>query len=101
MYLHRRPDMGVAMAAGGQVLVPTLAGYYWMAGLSDGISDAGTAAHAEPPAGMTPMLAGLARSNIDDGAASLRAARNAGVKIAVGSDVSLGTGPGEGGRQAG
>jgi imidazolonepropionase-like amidohydrolase len=41
---------------------------------------------------MTPMLTGLARNNIDDGAGSLRAARDAGVKIAVGSDVSLGTG---------
>jgi Imidazolonepropionase and related amidohydrolases len=41
---------------------------------------------------MTPMLAGLARRNIDEGAATLRAARDAGVKIALGSDVSLGTG---------
>src|ERR1700752_4231914 len=80
------------MAACGQVLVPTLAGYYWMAGLSDGISGAGIAAHAEPPAEMTPMLAALARGNIDDGAASLRVAREAGGKIAAGSDVSLGTG---------
>jgi imidazolonepropionase-like amidohydrolase len=41
---------------------------------------------------MTPMLAGLARRNVDEGAATLRAARDAGVKIALGSDVSLGTG---------
>jgi imidazolonepropionase-like amidohydrolase len=92
MYLHRRPDLLAAMAARGQVLVPTLAGYYWMAGVSDGISGAGTAAHAEPPAEMAPMLADLARGNIDDGAASMRVAREAGVKIAAGSDVSLGTG---------
>jgi imidazolonepropionase-like amidohydrolase len=92
MYLHQRPDLLEAMAARGQVLVPTLAGYYWMAGLDETSPGAGTAAHAEAPAGMTPMLADLARSNIDDGAASLRAARDAGVKIAVGSDVSLGTG---------
>jgi imidazolonepropionase-like amidohydrolase len=92
MYLHQRPDLLEAMAARGQVLVPTLAGYYWMAGPGDGASGADAAAHAEPPAEMTPMLAGLARSNIEDGAASLRAARDAGVKIAVGSDVSLGTG---------
>jgi imidazolonepropionase-like amidohydrolase len=90
--LHQRPDLLEAMAARGQVLVPTLAGYYWMAGLDETSPGAGTAAHAEAPAGMTPMLADLARSNIDDGAASLRAARDAGVKIAVGSDVSLGTG---------
>jgi imidazolonepropionase-like amidohydrolase len=92
MYLHQRPDLLEAMAARGQVLVPTLAGYYWMAGPGDGVSGADAAAHAEPPAEMTPMLAGLARSNIEDGAASLQAARAAGVKIAVGSDVSLGTG---------
>jgi len=88
MYLHRRPDLLAVMAENGQVLVPTLSGYYWMAGLGD----AGAGAWAEGAAEMTPMLAGLARRNIDEGAATLRAARNAGVKIALGSDVSLGTG---------
>jgi imidazolonepropionase-like amidohydrolase len=87
MYLHRRPDLLEAMAAAGQVLVPTLAGYYWMAGY--GYENAGTS--AEPAVEMTPMLADLAQRNIDDGAASLQAARRAGVKIALGSDVSLGT----------
>jgi hypothetical protein len=43
---------------------------------------------------MMPMLAELARRNIEEGAASLRAARDAGVKIALGSDVSLGTAAG-------
>src|SRR5215468_204183 len=85
MYLHRRPDLLEAMAEGGLVLVPTLSGYYEMAGLGD----AGAA--AAEPAEMTPMLADLARRNIDEGAASLRAARDAGVKIALGSDISLGT----------
>jgi imidazolonepropionase-like amidohydrolase len=47
---------------------------------------------SEPAARMTPMLAGLAHRNIEDGAASMRAARDRGVKIALGSDVSLGTG---------
>jgi imidazolonepropionase-like amidohydrolase len=88
MYLHRRPDLLEAMAARGQVLVPTLAGYYWMAGHAY----AGADAEAEPTAQMTPMLAGLARRNIEEGAATLRAAKRAGVKIALGSDVSLGTG---------
>ena len=88
MYLHRRPDLLAVMAENGQVLVPTVSGYYWMAGLGD----AGAGAWAEGAAEMTPMLAGLARRNIDEGAATLRAARNAGVKIALGSDVSLGTG---------
>jgi imidazolonepropionase-like amidohydrolase len=87
MYLHRRPDLLAAMAASGQVLVPTLSGYYWMAGRGEADVE-----EAEPPAAMTPMLTELARRNIDEGAASMRAARDAGVKIALGSDVSLGTG---------
>jgi imidazolonepropionase-like amidohydrolase len=87
MYLHRRPDLLAAMAASGQVLVPTLSGYYWMAGLGEADGE-----EAEPAAPMTPMLAELARRNIDEGAASMRAARDAGVKIALGSDVFLGTG---------
>jgi imidazolonepropionase-like amidohydrolase len=87
MYLHRRPGLLEAMAANGQVLVPTLSGYHWMAGL--GGADAGAA--AEPAAEMTPMLAELARRNIEEGATTMRAARDAGVKIALGSDVSLGT----------
>ena len=37
MYLHQRPDLLEAMAAGGQVLVPTLSGYYWMAGLGEAV----------------------------------------------------------------
>ena len=87
MYLHRRPDLLAAMAAGGQVLVPTLSGYYEMAGLGDtGGEEDGQA----PP--MTPMLADLARRNIDAGAASMRAASDLGVKIAAGSDIRLGTG---------
>jgi imidazolonepropionase-like amidohydrolase len=98
MYLHRRPDLLEAMAAAGQVLVPTLSGYYWMAGLEEAVDpaartgpavDAG-AAHADP--GMPPMLSGLAQYNLDEGTASMRAARQAGVKIALGSDVSLATG---------
>jgi imidazolonepropionase-like amidohydrolase len=88
MYLHRRPDLLEAMAANGQVLVPTLSGYYWMAGHGD----AGAEVEGEPAAEMTPVLAELARGNVEEGAASLRAARQAGVKIALGSDVALGTG---------
>ncbi len=87
MYLHRRPDLLEAMAANDQVLVPTLSGYYWMAGLGDVDGE-----EAEPFPEMTPMLAELARRNIGEGATSMRAARDAGVKIALGSDVALGTG---------
>ena len=40
MYLHQRPDLLEAMAAGGQVLVPTLSGYYWMAGMGEAVDPA-------------------------------------------------------------
>jgi imidazolonepropionase-like amidohydrolase len=99
MYLHRRPDLLEAMAAAGQVLVPTLSGYYWMAGLGEAVGqDAGSGAvpadpdapHADP--GMPAVLTELAQHNLAEGAASMRAARQAGVKIALGSDVSLATG---------
>jgi len=40
MYLHRRPDLLEAMAAAGQILVPTLSGYYWMAGLGEAVDPA-------------------------------------------------------------
>jgi len=105
MYLHQRPDLLEAMAAAGQVLVPTLSGYYWMAGLEEAVdpeSPPGTSAerasvHADPASahadpGMPPMLTKLAWHNLEQGAASMRAARLAGVPIALGSDVSLATG---------
>ena len=88
MYLHQRPDLLETMAAAGQVLVPTLSGYYWMAGLGDAVDPA----DAEPRPEMPPMLIDLAHRNLDEGAASMRAARQAGVKIALGSDMSLETG---------
>jgi len=89
MYLHRRPDLLAAMAASGQVLVPTLSGYYWMAGLGTDVIDPADAT-AEPD--MPPVLVELAQRNIEEGAASMRAARQAGVKIALGSDTSLAVG---------
>jgi imidazolonepropionase-like amidohydrolase len=88
MYLHRRPDLLAAMAAAGQVLVPTLSGYYHMAGLGEVIDPAA----AVPDPQMPPVLVELARHNLDEGTASMRAAREAGVKIAMGSDVSLASG---------
>ena len=98
MYLHHRPDLLEAMAAAGQFLVPTLSGYYWMAGLGEAVDPAAgpgealdpEAPHADP--GMPPMLTELAQHNLAEGAASMRAAHQAGVKIALGSDVSLATG---------
>jgi imidazolonepropionase-like amidohydrolase len=89
MYLHQRPDLLDAMAAAGQVLVPTLSGYYWMAGLSEEVIDP-DGAEANPD--MPPVLVELARRNMREGAASMRAARQAGVKIALGSDTSLAAG---------
>lgn len=88
MYLHRRPDLLAAMAAAGQVLVPTLSGYYEMAGLGDVIDPSQPQATSQMP----PMLAELAHHNLVEGAATMRAARQAGVEIALGSDVSLGAG---------
>jgi imidazolonepropionase-like amidohydrolase len=88
MYLHRRPDLLAAMAASGQVLVPTLSGYYWMAGLGEAIDPAAVVPHPEMP----PVLVELARRNLAEGAASMRAAQREGVKIALGSDMSLATG---------
>jgi imidazolonepropionase-like amidohydrolase len=88
MYLHRRPDLLAAMAANGQVLVPTLSGYYWMAGFGEVVDPA----DAEPNPDMPPVLADLAVRNLTEGAATMRAASAAGVPIAVGSDMSLATG---------
>jgi len=89
MYLNQRPDLLDAMAAAGQVLVPTLSGYYWMSGLGEEVIDP-VGAPAEPD--MPPVLVELARHNLNQGAATMRAARSAGVKIALGSDTSLAVG---------
>ncbi|MBV9447780.1 MAG: amidohydrolase family protein [Streptosporangiaceae bacterium] len=88
MYLHHRPDLLAAMAAGGQVLVPTLSGYYWMAGLGEVIDPAGAQARPDMP----PMLAELAVHNLMEGAGTMRAASQAGVRIALGSDTNLAAG---------
>jgi imidazolonepropionase-like amidohydrolase len=82
MYLSQRPELLERMAAQGQVLVPTLSGYYWMGGLGDVIDPAG--GRVEPE--MLPSIVELAHYNLDQGTRSLRAARDAGVKIALGSD---------------
>ncbi len=89
MYLNQRPDLLDAMAAAGQVLVPTLSGYYWMVGLAEDVIDP---AHATAEPDMPPVLVELAQRNLEEGAASMRAAQQAGVKIALGSDTSLAVG---------
>ncbi|MGI8714905.1 MAG: amidohydrolase family protein [Solirubrobacteraceae bacterium] len=82
MYLNQRPELLQQMAAGGQVLVPTLSGYYWMGGLGDAIDPA--EATADPA--MLSSIVELAHHNLEQGTQSLRAARDAGVKIGLGSD---------------
>lgn len=88
MYLHRRPDLLEAMAAAGQILVPTLSGYYEMAGLGEAIDPSRGDGRSQMP----PMLIELAKHNLREGTASMLAAKRAGVKIALGTDVSLGVG---------
>jgi imidazolonepropionase-like amidohydrolase len=85
IHLHERPDLLDAMAASGQVLVPTLSGYYWMAGFGDVVDP--TKAERVPE--MPPELVDLADLNLENGATSMRAARAAGVKIALGSDMEV------------
>jgi imidazolonepropionase-like amidohydrolase len=82
MYLNQRPDLLERMAAAGQVLVPTLSGYYWMGGLGQAIDPDGAPVDPE----MLPSLVELAHHNLEQGSRSLRAARDAGVMIALGSD---------------
>jgi imidazolonepropionase-like amidohydrolase len=85
IHLHERPDLLDAMAASGQVLVPTLSGYYWMAGFGDAVDPA----KADRVPEMPPELVDLADLNLENGTISMRAARDAGVKIAMGSDMEV------------
>jgi imidazolonepropionase-like amidohydrolase len=82
MYLNQRPELLETMAARGQVLVPTLSGYYWMGGLGEAIDPAAAAVDAQ----MLPSIVELAHHNLEQGTLSMRAAREAGVRIALGSD---------------
>ncbi len=83
MYLHQRPDMLEKMAANGQVLVPTLSGYYWMAGMGKVVDPSDAVLDLEMP----QMLVDLANFNLEQGTLSMRAAQKAGVKIALGTDA--------------
>ena len=83
MYLNQSPELLEAMAGGGQVLVPTLSGYYWMGGLGDVVDPAAAAVDAQ----MLPSIVELAHYNLEQGTLSMRAARDAGVRIALGSDA--------------
>ena len=83
MYLNQRPDLLEVMARNGQVLVPTLSGYYWMAGMGQVVDPLEAVLDLEMP----PMLVELANHNLEQGALTMRAAKKAGVKIALGSDA--------------
>jgi imidazolonepropionase-like amidohydrolase len=79
MYLHRRPELLARMAETGQVLVPTLSCFYGVAGVDD--------PPASPPAETwSPLLVELAERNLEEADLTLRAARAAGVRIAMGFD---------------
>ena len=79
MYLHRRPELLARMAETGQVLVPTLSCFYGVAGVDD--------PPASPPAETwSPLLVELAEYNLEEADLTLRAAKAAGVRIAMGFD---------------
>ena len=75
MYLNQRPDLLEKMAASGQALVPTLSCFYGMAELGGG-----------PVGEWSPLLVDLAVFNLEQAGLTLRAARDAGVTIALGHD---------------
>jgi imidazolonepropionase-like amidohydrolase len=84
MYLNQRPDLLERMAASGQVLVPTLSCFYAVAGLGDAVGEGEAAAGGE----WADLLVDLALHNLEQAGLTLRAAREAGVPIALGHDWS-------------
>ena len=96
MYLNQRPDLLERMARDGQVLVPTLSCLYGVAGLGERIGTSlDDAEYAATPAAAckrppmptwTPLLVDLAQLQRRAGRAHDRAARAAGVTIAMGFD---------------
>jgi len=80
MYLNQRPDLLERMAANGQVLVPTLSFLLHVAG---GDPATGVAAST-----WTPLLVELGRHNVEQAQLTLVAARDAGVRLAMGHDTA-------------
>ena len=72
MYLNQRPDLLERMAGSGQVLVPTLSFLL-------GLAEAGSAT-------WMPLLAELGKHNVEQSRLTLVAARDAGVRLAMGFD---------------
>jgi imidazolonepropionase-like amidohydrolase len=80
MYLNQRPDLLERMAENGQVLVPTLSFLLHVVG-------------QDPAAGFasstwSPLLVELGRHNVEQAHLTLRAARDAGVRLAMGHDLA-------------
>ena len=76
MYLSQRPELLERMAANDQVLVPTLSCFYGVAELDE-----------DGPVGeWSRLLVDLALHNLEQAGLTLRAARDAGVRIALGHD---------------
>jgi imidazolonepropionase-like amidohydrolase len=76
MYLNQRPYLLERMAAQGQVLVPTLSCFYGVAGID------GDGGHGN----WSPLLVDLAEHNLEQAGRTLTAARDTGVRIALGHD---------------
>jgi imidazolonepropionase-like amidohydrolase len=90
MYLHQRPELLERMARSGQILVPTLSSFYGMAGRGDPGTGAGRetrfGAPRAPAETWSPLLVKLAEHNLEEADRTLRVARAAGVRIAMGYD---------------
>ncbi|HEY2258965.1 MAG TPA: amidohydrolase family protein [Solirubrobacteraceae bacterium] len=107
MYLCQRPELLERMARADQVLVPTLSCFYGVAGVEDrdagdgpGFEDGGAGDSADdgpwswaparagqPPAPTwSALLVELAEHNLEQADLTLRAAKAAGVRLAVGHD---------------
>ncbi len=80
MYLNQRPDLLERMAANDQVLVPTLSFLLHVAGLDPVASFA--------PSTWTPLLVELGKHNVEQSQLTVVAARDAGVRLAVGHDTA-------------
>jgi imidazolonepropionase-like amidohydrolase len=72
MYLNQRPDLLERMAASGQVLVPTLSFLL----------------HVAESGEWTPLLVELGEHNVEQSRLTLVAAREAGVRLAMGHDTA-------------
>ena len=81
MYLNQRPELLARMAESGQILVPTLSCFYGVAGREEPGS-------SRPAETWSPLLVELAEYNLEQADRTLRAAKAAGVRIAMGFDWS-------------